>query len=46
MKSCKGDYVNPTNQLCAGVLRKIENVNFIYLPIVLLWTSLIAANIS
>ncbi|KAK1644353.1 hypothetical protein QYE76_062158 [Lolium multiflorum] len=26
MKSCKGDYVNPTNQMCAGVLRKIENL--------------------
>uniref|UniRef100_A0ACD5X3W1 Uncharacterized protein n=1 Tax=Avena sativa TaxID=4498 RepID=A0ACD5X3W1_AVESA len=36
MKSCKGDFVNPVNQLCAGLLRKIENVNIIYLPIVLL----------
>uniref|UniRef100_A0ACD5X844 Uncharacterized protein n=1 Tax=Avena sativa TaxID=4498 RepID=A0ACD5X844_AVESA len=26
MKSCKGDFVNPVNQLCAGLLRKIENL--------------------
>jgi len=26
MKSCKGDFVNPVNQLCAGLLCKIENL--------------------
>jgi len=26
MKSCKGNFVNPANQLCAGLLRKIENL--------------------
>ncbi len=30
--NCKGDYVNPTNEICANVLNAVDNVRFLHWP--------------
>lgn len=36
VENCKGDYVNPANEMCAEVLHTINNVRFLYWPLFLI----------